>query len=198
MDRHSIEFQEIYDAYQPKILRYLIRLVGQAEAEDLTQEAFIKAGRSIRYFRGESSLSTWLYRIATHTALDRLRSRSFQRQQAAASLSDGECGSPQFITNALTGENTPTAEKQLIRKEMDSCLLGFIAGLPENYRTILVLSELEEVANNEIAEILGVTLGTVKVRLHRAKEKLKQALLLHCDSYWVEENEFIPNLNHLL
>jgi RNA polymerase sigma-70 factor (ECF subfamily) len=79
MDDSELEFQKIYDAFQPKILRYLIRLVGENEAEDVTQEIFVKVSQALENFRGESKLSTWLYRIATHAALDRLRSPSFQR-----------------------------------------------------------------------------------------------------------------------
>src|SRR5574342_539452 len=78
MSGSGFELQEIYDAFQPRILRYLTRLVGQFEAEDLTQEVFVKAGQALGSFRGESQLSTWIYRIATNAALDRLRSRSFQ------------------------------------------------------------------------------------------------------------------------
>ena len=72
---HSLEFPQIYTAYWPKIARYLARLVGEDEAEDLTQEVFIKVSQALPGFRGESSVSTWLYRIATNAAYDRLRSR---------------------------------------------------------------------------------------------------------------------------
>ena len=73
------EFQDIYTAFNEKVRRYLARLVGEAEAEDLTHEVFIKASKALDDFRGESSLSTWIYRIATNTALDRLRSPDFKR-----------------------------------------------------------------------------------------------------------------------
>lgn len=167
MDKHEPDFQEIYDTFQPRLLRYMMHLVGESEAEDLTQEILVKVNRALPDFRGDSSLSTWIYRIATHTAIDRLRSRS-----------------------ALT----LTSEDQLVRKQMNECIWGFIQALPEHYRTVFILSEVEELSNPAIAEILGITLNTVKIRLHRARTKLKTALLTHCESYWVEGNVFVPVL----
>ena len=81
---------------------------------------------------------------------------------------------------------------------MNDCIRGYVEKLPENYRTVLVLSEWEGLRNNEIAEILGITLDTVKIRLHRGKEKLKEELETHCDSYWIEENELLPDLKSAL
>src|SRR5574342_1048299 len=76
---NDLEFPKIYAGFQQKILRYLTRLVGEADAEDLAQEVLIKVSEALPNFRGESQLSTWIYRIATNTALDRLRSPSYQR-----------------------------------------------------------------------------------------------------------------------
>jgi len=187
------EFQKIYDIYQPKILRYLSRLAGEHEAEDLTQETFVKVHQGLEKFRGESQLSTWIYRIATNTALDRLRSPSFQRT-AQGSLSENLDESKIADRVICTEKKRPLIEQQLIRDEMNDCIRGYIEKLPENYRTVLVLSELEEFKNNEIAEILGVTLDAVKIRLHRAREMLKEELINNCDSYWIEDNEFLPEL----
>ncbi|NOT05095.1 MAG: sigma-70 family RNA polymerase sigma factor [Anaerolineales bacterium] len=181
-----MEFQEIYEIFQPKILRYLTHLAGESEAEDLTQETFVKVHQGLENFRGESQLSTWIYRIATNTALDRLRSPSFQHV-VQSSLSE-DLDEIKITDKAICPEEKkPLIEKQLIREEMNECIRGYIEKLPENYRTVLVLSEWEELKNNEIAEILGVTLDTVKIRLHRAKTKLKEELETHCEFYWVEE-----------
>jgi RNA polymerase sigma-70 factor (ECF subfamily) len=199
MDDSELEFQKIYDAYQPNIHRYLTYLVGEHEAEDLTQEVFIKVSQALESFRGESKLSTWLYRIATNTGIDRLRSPSFRRipQEGLLTVSL-ENGEAKFdVKNVWTGEKPPSTEQELVRKQMNECIKDFIEKQPENYRTVLVLSELEELGNQEIAEILGVTLGTVKIRLHRAREKLKEELWAHCEPYWVEENEFVPDLNYI-
>ena len=196
MDDGELEFQTIYDTFQPRIHRYLARLAGENEAEDLTQEVFVKVAQALDNFRGESKLSTWLYRIATNAALDRLRSPSFQRM-AQIGLADDliETGEAEIEDRDVwTGEKTPSIEQQFVRKEMNECIRDFIEKLPESYRTVLVLSELEGLKNNEIADILGVTLDTVKIRLHRARKKLREELETHCDSYWLEDNEFVPDL----
>ncbi|MBK8781314.1 MAG: sigma-70 family RNA polymerase sigma factor [Anaerolineales bacterium] len=186
MSANESEFQKIYDAFQPKILRYLTHLASESEAEDLTQETFVKIHQRLENFRGESQLSTWIYRIATNTALDRLRSPSFQRA-AQISLSEN-LDETELADKVICPEDKkPLIEKQLIREEMNECIRGYIEKLPENYRTVLVLSEWVGLKNNEIAEILGVTLDAVKIRLHRAKTKLKEELETHCEFYWVEE-----------
>jgi RNA polymerase sigma-70 factor (ECF subfamily) len=191
---NGLDFPKIYEEFQPKIQRYLMRLVGEAEAEDLTQEILIKISKALPNFRGESQLSTWIYRIATNAALDKLRSPSYQQ---AIQNCLGDAHAEIVDRNALTEEKTPPVEHQIFRKEMNECIQAFIQKLPENYRVVLVLSEFEKLKDNEIAETLGISLGTVKIRLHRAREKLKEVFIANCDSYWIEENEFIPELKIL-
>ena len=79
MDTNDLDFPSLYADFYPRIMRYLRRLVGESEAEDLAQETFIKASQGLEGFRGEAQVSTWLYRIATNLAIDRLRSPSYQR-----------------------------------------------------------------------------------------------------------------------
>lgn len=191
MTDHQFEFQQVHDEYHSRILRYLARLAGPQEAEDLAQEVFLKVSRALPEFRGEASLSTWLYRIATNTAIDRLRSR------AASQIAQGELPGGEDH-NTWTGEKAPTVEQQLVRKEMNACIRDFIERLPLNYRSVLVLSELEGLRSREIAEVLGISLGTVKIRLHRARQALRQELQANCDSYWIEENEYLPDMRRAL
>jgi len=147
-------------------------------------------------FRGESQLSTWIYRIATNAALDRLRSPSFrqtvQKRVANDSIALGEIEPSD--KDVWTGEKTPSLETSLIRKEMNECIRNFVENLPTDYRTVVVLSELEGLKNNEIAKILGVSLDTVKIRLHRARAKLKKELETHCSFYRDERNELACDL----
>jgi RNA polymerase sigma-70 factor (ECF subfamily) len=96
--------------------------------------------------------------------------------------------------NAWTGVIVPQVEHQVFQKEMNDCIYGFINSLPGDFRTVLLLSEFEGFKDNEIAGILGVSIGTAKIRLHRAREILKQKFEQNCDPYWMEENEFIPEL----
>jgi len=196
MGNREVKFHEIHDTFRPKILRYLTNLVGRPDAEDLTQEVFVKVNQALKTFRGESQLSTWIYRIATNVALDKLRSPSF-RQTGGKSLSGDSIGESEIEImdkNPWTGENTPSIETSVVRKEMNQCIRGVVEKLPESYRTVVVLSELEGFRDDEIAEILGVSLNTAKIRLHRARARLKKDLEAHCNFYRDERNEFACDL----
>ena len=181
------DFQQIYTTFQPKILGYLSRLAGQEEAEDLCQETFLKVEQGLSGFRGEAQLSTWIYRIASHVFHDRLRNRSFKQQQCeqSAELDDDllEDRAP------LSQEPKQQIDQQVIRAEMNSCIRSYIDQLPEIYREVLLLSEAEGFKNREIAEILQISLENVKVRLHRARSRLKESLQSHCDFYLDERSE---------
>ena len=156
-------------------------MVGAQDAEDLAQEVFIRAAKAYDGFRHEAKIETWLYRIATHVAVDRLRGTALRREtmlgeELGEVAEDGrEAGS--------------TLEEKTLRRAANECIRNVIYGLPENYRTPLILSELEGFTNREIAEILEVSLDTVKIRLHRAKDKLKKALLDACQFSRDERNE---------
>jgi RNA polymerase sigma-70 factor, ECF subfamily len=184
-----VDFQEIYSVFQPKIYRYLTRLAGADEAEDLTQDVFIKAHQALPGFRGESSIATWLYRIATHTAYDRMRAASYRYtvQNDPSDESVGE-GVEETIAGDPSGEEkNPSTEQEYTKKEMKACILNTIAKLPKSYRSVILLSDMEGLSNQEIAEILGITLDTVKIRLHRARTRLREELETHCEYYWVDE-----------
>ena len=189
---NDLDFQNIYQTFRPKIIRYLAHMIGRRDAEDLTQEVFVKINHALKTFRGESQVSTWVYRIATNVALDKLRSPSFlqkgQKSLSEESMAEGEI---QIMDkDAWTGEKTPSVETSMIRKEMNECIRAVVEKLPENYRTVMVLSELEGFKNDEIAEIIGVSIDTVKIRLHRARTRLKRELENHCSFYRDDRNEF--------
>jgi RNA polymerase sigma-70 factor (ECF subfamily) len=191
MTGQKLNFQEVYTTFQPKILGYLSRMLGQNEAEDLTQEVFVKVDKALPDFRGDAQLSTWIFRIATNSALDRLRSASF-KQRERETFSDDSAGNilaePED-KNVWTGERKPVSDQQMIRQEMNNCIREYIDQLPDDYRAALVLSEVEGFKNREIAEILEVSLETVKIRLHRARAKLKESLDSHCNFYLDERSE---------
>jgi RNA polymerase sigma-70 factor (ECF subfamily) len=175
----DLDFQEIYAAYQPRVLRYLARLAGELEAEDLTQEVFLKINQGLKSFRGEAQLSTWIYRIATNAAIDKMRSAAFKASSERGLPDDLEAIEDQDV---WTEEVPALLEQQLMRKEMYQCFEDFLQQLPANYRTVFVLSEFEGLTNQEIAEILGLSLGTVKIRLHRGRTRLFEALKAYCKS----------------
>src|SRR5512146_1072758 len=140
MDSFAEDFKTIHASYRPRICRYLARLVGQNEAEDLTQEVFVRVSRALPDFRGEAKISTWIYRIATNVATDRLRSRSFKETRRDKAIPPGEGSIPEV--DALPEEKTPSLERQLVREEMSSCVHDYINTLPESYRVVVTLSEI--------------------------------------------------------
>jgi len=182
------DFREIHDTLRPRVLRYLARMAGEAEAEDLAQEVFEKVSRALENFRGDADLSTWVYRIATNTALDRLRRRGKPTDSAdpsrvdAAVIAGGD-------RNVWTGEVRQTLEGSVIRDEMNACIREVINRLPENYRTVIILGDLEGFQDREIAAILGLSLRNAKIRLHRARAQLRRSLEEACVLYRSEDNE---------
>ncbi len=198
MNSDELEFNRIFKEYQPKILRYLTRLTGKYEAEDLSQEVFINVESGLKNFRGESELSTWIYRIATNTAVDRMRSPSFKYKvnEGIPSESVQKDDLDTEDKDLFTGEVTESTDQQYVRKEMNSCIRNFIENLPEKYKTVVILSELEELKNKEIAEILHLTLDTVKIRLHRARAQLRKKLQSDCSFYRNEQNELSCDLKN--
>jgi RNA polymerase sigma-70 factor (ECF subfamily) len=190
MIRDDLDFEQIHEDFRPKIQRYLIRLVGEQDAEDLTQEVFVKVSRALKNFRGESQLSTWLYRIATNTALDRIDSPSYQRAIQARLAQDaiGDDEVELEDQDVWTGEKTPRLETEVMRQEMYECVWNRLDHLPANYRTVLLLSDMEGFTNSEVAEILGVSLDAVKIRLHRARARLRKDIERYCPpAEWVPD-----------
>lgn len=195
MSSRNLAFEQIYASYHSKIQRYLIRMMGEYEAEDLTHEVFVRIFQSLDTFRGESELSTWIYRIATNAAFDRLRDPTYRLafQNVSTDVSAGE-DSYAGDTKTTLGDRAPMVENQVFRNEMNDCILGYVNRLSEPYRMVILLSEIEGLSNRAIAEILDITLDTVKIRLHRARGKLKAEIAANCGFEWVEGNEFLPEL----
>lgn len=175
MKNLSLDFESLHDQFRPRVLRYLTRLVGEADAEDQTQSVMLKVSEGLAGFRGESSVSTWIYRIATNVALDKLRQKRAQPLPETAY---------EFNEDDLPpAAHADSVEETAIRGEMSACIGEFVAHLPENYKTVMILSDLEGFKNGEIAAMLGVTVDTVKIRLHRAREKLRKDLQDGCTFY---------------
>jgi len=187
VETHEFQFDQVYTEFQPKIYRYLTQLIGIKEAEDITQDVFIKVNQALHTFKKNSQLSTWIYQIATNTAIDRMRSRSFKQEISEHFI---EFDIDTFAAkNACSYKKTLLIEDQVVRQEMNECIRNFVMDLPETYRTVAVLSEIEGLKDSEIATILGLSIGTVKIRLHRAKENLRKLLSANCNFYRTDCNE---------
>jgi RNA polymerase sigma-70 factor (ECF subfamily) len=183
----SSGFADVFDEFQHPIYNYLLRMTqSQAEAEDLTQETFIRVHRSLPSFRGEASLSTWIYRIATNVSLDHFRRSATRQAKTALSLEETESEGEWIVDKAAS-----SPEQVAAQSEMSDCVQSFIWRLPPSYRTVLVLHDLQGLKNREIADVLDCSLDTVKIRLHRARKKLRATLDVGCDFAHDERNVFV-------
>jgi RNA polymerase sigma-70 factor (ECF subfamily) len=146
------EFDQLFKEYKQRIHHYMVRMVGESAADDVTQDVFIKVNRALFGFKGESSLSTWVYRIATNTALDHLRSRAHQQANRSESLTEpsglGEKNLPDLDAS---GRPPPPVDETLVKTEMTDCIREFVDDLPPDYRAVIALSELKDLPNQEIA-----------------------------------------------
>ena len=179
-------FSAIYSEFYPKITHYLTRLVGEHEAEDVAQTVFEKVNTNLSTFKGESKVSTWVFKIATNAALDRLKSPSYKRTPSGP-LAPVPLQTVENIEMAFNKPSSP--DQKVIRDEMSDCVREFVDRLQTDYRTILVLNELEGFTNTEIADILQISVDAAKIRLHRARAKLKKELEKGCDFYHDERSE---------
>lgn len=168
-------FRELVREQMPILLRVTRRLLrSEDEARDAVQDAFVAAFRGLERFRGESRVGTWLYRIAVNAALARLRARAGAEE---VSLDDWL---PRFVDDGHAAEPSAPwpeeasagAEQAETRAQVRRC----IDRLPETYRTVILLRDIEELSTDEAAEALGISPGAVKVRLHRARQALRTLL----------------------
>lgn len=160
-------YRELVVRYQDRVFGVLVRLVADRDlAEDAAQEAFVKAYQALPRFRGESGFGTWVVQIAVHAARDRAR----RRQRRWRHESSGDDGALDVAAGS------PDALTELVRGEDHSRLTAAMRLLPPDYREVLVLKHLEEWSFEEIAAHARASVGSLKVRAHRARRLLKQIL----------------------
>ena len=164
-------FEELVRRYQRPIAAYVYRMVGDYDAAlDLTQEVFIKVYNSLTRYRSEFKFSTWIYKIAHNAAIDHLR-RHAVRDQALTCGIDGE------RREVLIESRRLTPEQESERKERRIEIESVVQLLPSAYRELIVLRHSQDLSYDEIAEVTGLPLGTVKNRLFRAREAMRDHLL---------------------
>lgn len=167
-------FEELVLACRPQLVRCLGRLVGDSDAEDVVQIALAKAADALSTFRGEASQRSWLFRIATNAGHDWNRTR---RAHSAVPL-------PTEDEDVIDdGAVDPVQERQLVREQMSQCVGDILRQLPEHYQAALALGDCDELSDRELADVLGLTLGAAKIRLHRARARLKRELERECSFY---------------
>ena len=165
-------FRFLVDNYQDRVFNTAIGIVqNAADAEDVAQEVFIQVYRSIHQFKGESKLSTWLYRITTSRALDLLRSRKSKKRFGFLQRLFGDTNEPLL---ELPDFNHPGVA--LEKKENAARLFKAIARLPENQKAAFTLHKLEDLSYQQISEILQTSVPAVESLMHRAKQNLRKML----------------------
>ena len=182
-DKHAFELLVV--KYQRKLARLLSRFIrDQAEVEDVTQEAFIKAYRALPSFRGESAFYTWLYRIGINTAKNFLVSQG--RRAPTTTGFDAEEAETFDDADSLRDLNTP--EASMLTKEIGRTVNEAVDSLPEELRTALTLREIEGLSYEDIAQAMNCPIGTVRSRIFRAREavadKLRPLLETSKDRRW--------------
>lgn len=165
-------FGEIVEIYKDRIFSLCYRMLGNRhEAEDIAQEAFVRAYVNIESFQLNRKFSTWLYRIATNLCIDRIRKKKpdyFLDAEIA-----GTEGLTLYSQLAATGK-PPDAEVETL--ELQEIVQSEIMRLPDKYRSVIILRYIDDLSLNEIAEALEMPLGTVKTRIHRGREALRKRL----------------------
>lgn len=168
-------FDELVLRYQKKVFNVTYRMLGNyTEASDVAQEAFIRAYRSIKRFRGQSSFYTWLYTIASNLCRNRLRYLS--RQRASVVSLDNPVRTEEGVVHREPVSATPAPAAVLDRKEKGEFIQEAINLLDEPHRIVVVLRDIELLPYGEISRILKVNIGTIKSRLHRARSLLREKL----------------------
>ncbi len=161
-------FSELVRRYYERIYGTIYSLVGDRDdAEDLAQEAFLKAYRSLSSFRSQSRFYTWIYRIGVNCCLDWMKSRNRRRDVSL----EREPWGPDGIFR-----HPQASDAGVLRKELQAILEQAMEALPVEYRATLVLREIDGLAYDEIAYALGCSVGTVKSRLFRSRAKLREVL----------------------
>ena len=154
--------RQVYEKYRRRIFALVLRIAGAEEAEELAQEVFLKAFRSIDKFRGESQLGTWLYRLAVNAALSHI-ARSRGRRTA-----------PESLLESVPAPTVPALRDgdPRLRARLEAAMTQ----LPAGYRAVLVLHDIEGLQHEEIAEVLGCRVGTSKSQLHKARARMREIL----------------------
>ncbi|CAG0990112.1 ECF RNA polymerase sigma factor SigE [Anaerolineae bacterium] len=160
----------LFEEYYSRIYRYSLSLMRDpAEADDAAQETFMRAYRHLDSLRDASALTTWLYRIATHVCLDRIR------QKARGAESE-----PETDLDDLEEVDTPSLQQIVERNDMSACVQRYLDGLSDSYRAVILMHDLDGLTGSQMAAALGVSLATVKIRLHRARLRLRTQLEAGC------------------
>ena len=185
------DFESLYRTHYSDVHRFVFQFVQDVSlANELTQDSFLKAYEAWGSFRGEAPERIWLLSIARNVCLDYLRSpRSRARKTASLEQVQAEGREPVAAGDTILGKEPPPSVEQTVRQtEMTDCVQQFVLSLPETLRTPLILHDMEGFTNAQIAQVLGCSLEAAKMRLHRARAKLRKLMEERCDLFHDERN----------
>ena len=170
LDGDGVAFERLVERYQGRLFALARSYTkNPVEIEDIVQDTFLKAYSRLDSFQHQSSFYTWIYRIATNTVLDHLKRSGRSPVQAVED--------PELVGTSDPDRGLSRPDARLTEGEVAEITQAVLAELPEIFRTVLVLREFEEMAYQDIADVLGISIGTVESRLFRARAKFKQKLL---------------------
>jgi RNA polymerase sigma-70 factor, ECF subfamily len=167
-------FEELVAQFERPVYALCFRLLGDAEeARDAAQETFLKVYRGLGGFRGEAGLKTWIYRIAINQAMNQQRWWRRRHREETISLDITRGPSDMTIGSLLPGRGA-SPEAQAISSERERSIMRALGEIKQEYRIALILREIEELSYEEIAEAIGISIGTVKSRIARGREELRR------------------------
>ena len=173
-----MDFFEIYDQYYQRVRKFILASVrDESVADDLVQETFLRIQNHLDTVRDPSKISSWVFRIAYHLCQDHFRNLKKSSREKA------------IQEELVTLEETP-AQKKMEQSEMSRCVQDQLNLLPQSWKSVLILSDLMDFTQQEIADILGLSVENVKVRLHRARKRLKAVLEEKC-TFEVDERNVL-------
>jgi RNA polymerase sigma-70 factor (ECF subfamily) len=172
----DLDLGQVVLEHRSRIYRYVLGMARDPDvAEDLTQETFLRALRGRGSLRDRAALVPWLYRLATNVFIDWVRAEGRRRlAYAGGKDTDGD----------LVGEIPDPAariDRRVEQSEMSECVQDFVDDLPDDFRSVILLHDAHGLSNPEIAEMLGLTLATTKIRIHRGRLRLREALEVGCE-----------------
>ncbi len=181
-----MEFWDIYDQFYTKVRKFILALVrDEWAADDLIQETFLRIQNNLRNLKDPSKLSSWIFRIAYNLCQDHFRRLKISRKEERIDQEEME-----DLKEALVLKGSDI-QKEVEQRQMGECVQNQVDLLPKSLREVLILFDMMEFSHQEIADILGIKVENVKVRLHRARKKLKPILEEKCTFEMDERNVLV-------
>lgn len=175
--RDERAFLELVQLYQVRVYKLVLRMVGRPdEAEDMAQEVFVQVFKAVGTFRGDSKLSTWIYRIAVNLCKNRLKYLTRRKTEVQVEYEVAEERAELAVARGATQSDLSRPDQLVEGYQLEHIVERAIAEMDPDFREILVLRDIEDLSYEELSQITGLADGTVKSRLHRARAMLKAAV----------------------